>query len=140
MLKYNSEGEYYMTEQIKAKIENSLTVLLVSDLEKSKQYYRDALGCEVEEHWAVRDDFGLGFKLIQAGDIQDVIPNKGTWNTYAYTKDFKVLDALYEELKANGAIIASEPITTEQDWGSWKEFSVRDLDGYLIGFGSGTKN
>ncbi|MEC0248497.1 VOC family protein [Paenibacillus chitinolyticus] len=129
-----------MTEQVKAKIENSLTVLLVSDLEKSNQYYRDVLGCEVNDVWAIRDDFGLGFKLIQAKDPQDVIPNKGTWNTYAYVENFSGLDALYEELKAKGATIALEPIVEDHDWGSWKEFAIKDIDGYIIGFGSGNRN
>jgi lactoylglutathione lyase len=128
-----------MVENIKARIENSLTVLLVSNFEKSKKYYEDALGCEVNEHWAIRDDFGLGFKLIQAADLEDVRPNKGTWNTYAYVKTHDELDALYVELKTNGAIIASEPKVTEYDWGAWKDFAVRDLDGYVIGFGSGNK-
>lgn len=129
-----------MAEIVKTKIENSLTVLLVSDLEKSMKYYEGALGCEVNEHWAIRDNFGLGFKLIQAKDIEDVRPNKGTWNTYAYVKTHDELDVLYLELKTNGAIIDSEPKIIEFDWGSWKDFSVRDLDGYIIGFGSGNKN
>ncbi|MWC28866.1 VOC family protein [Paenibacillus sp. MMS18-CY102] len=128
-----------MADAIKARIENSLTVLLVSDVEKSKQYYAEALGCEVNEHWAVRDDFGLGFKLIQAADPADVKPNKGTWNTYAYVKTHAELDALYGEFKANGAIIVSELQLTEHGWGVWKDFSVKDLDGYVIGFGSGNK-
>lgn len=127
-------------EIIKARIENSLTVLLVSNFEQSKKYYKDALGCEVNEHWAIRDDFGLGFKLIQAADLDDVRPNKDTWNTYAYVKTHNELDTLYEELKSNGAIIVNEPKVTEQDWGAWKDFSVQDLDGYVIGFGSGNKN
>ncbi|SDE44113.1 Catechol 2,3-dioxygenase [Paenibacillus sp. UNCCL117] len=128
-----------MTEKIKAKIENSLTVLLVSDIEKSRKYYEEALGCEVNEHWAIRDQCALGFKLIQAEDPEDVRPNKGAWNTYAYVKSHGELDALYQELRSGGAIIAAEPQVTEHDWGSWKEFSVRDPDGYIIGFGSGNK-
>ncbi|REE67957.1 glyoxalase/bleomycin resistance protein/dioxygenase superfamily protein [Paenibacillus taihuensis] len=128
-----------MTEKLKARVENSLTVLLVSDLQKSMKYYEEALGCEANEHWAIRDNFGLGFKLIQAQNPEDVRPNKGTWNTYAYVQTHEELDALYGEFKANGAIIASEPVVTEHDWGAWKDFSVRDLDGYVIGFGSGKK-
>jgi lactoylglutathione lyase len=107
---------------------------------KSMKYYENALGCEVNEHWAIRDNFGLGFKLIQALNIEDVRPNKGTWNTYAYVKTHDELDALYLELKTNGAIIVSEPKVTDYDWGYWKDFSVRDLDGYVIGLGSGNKN
>lgn len=98
------------------------------------------MGCEVNEQWAIRDNFGLGFKLIQAQSVEDVRPNKGTWNTYAYVKTHDELDALYHELKTNGAIIVSEPVITEYDWGAWKDFAVRDLDGYIIGFGSGHKH
>ncbi|WP_088071823.1 VOC family protein [Gottfriedia luciferensis] len=128
-----------MSEKIKAKIESSLTVLLVSDFESSKKYYEECLGCEVNEYWAIRDDFRLGFKLIQANNKEDVRPNNGTWNTYAYVNNNEELDLLYKELKTNGAIIVSEPKLSEFDWGVWKEFSVRDLDGYVIGFGSGHK-
>ncbi|MBB3112713.1 catechol 2,3-dioxygenase-like lactoylglutathione lyase family enzyme [Paenibacillus phyllosphaerae] len=127
-------------ESTKAKVENSLTVLLVSNLVESQAYYEKALGCEVNEHWAIRDGFGLGFKLIQAADPSDVRPNKGAWNTYAYVRTHQELDLLYEELKANGALVAAEPFVTEHDWGVWKEFSVKDPDGYVIGFGSGNKN
>lgn len=49
-----------MTSPVKAKIENSLTVLLVSDLEKSKEYYRTALECEVTDFWAIRDQLNKG--------------------------------------------------------------------------------
>ncbi|MFF2481407.1 VOC family protein [Paenibacillus sp. NPDC058071] len=127
-------------EAIKPKVENSLTVLLVSDFVQSKAYYEQALGCEVNEFWAIRDGFGLGFKLVQAESKEDVRPNKDTWNTYAYVRTHAELDALYEEFKANGAIIASEPVVTEHDWGAWKDFSISDPDGYVIGFGSGNRN
>ncbi|WP_336771952.1 VOC family protein [Paenibacillus sp. MMO-58] len=124
----------------KAKVENSLTVLVVSNLSDSQKYYAEALGCEVNEYWVIRDNFGLAFKLIQAEDSKDVRPNKGIWNTYAYVQTHQELDLLYAELKVNGAIIETEPVLSEHDWGVWKEFSVKDPDGYVIGFGSGNKN
>lgn len=88
------------------------------------KYYEEALGCEVNEHWAIRDKFGLGFKLVQTKDMEDVRPNKGTWNTQAYVKTHNELDVLYHEIKTNGAIIVSEPKITEYEWGSSKDFSV----------------
>lgn len=127
-------------EVVKARVENSLTVLLVSNLAKSQTYYAEALGCEVNDFWAIRDDFGLGFKLIQAESPDDVRPNRNHWNTYAYVRTHEELDLLYEELKTSGAIIVAEPVIHEFDWGVWKEFSVQDPDGYVIGFGSGNKN
>lgn len=135
-----------MTNPIKAVVENSLKVLLVSDLERSKSYYRDVLGCEVTEWWAIRDGLsGLGFKLLQAAGADDVRPNpaaKGAehaWDVYAYVADWEQLDALYEELTSKGAILSYAPNTQDLGWGKWKEFAIKDPDGYGICFGSAAK-
>ncbi|WFB61497.1 hypothetical protein [Paenibacillus sp. BR1-192] len=55
-----------------SRIQFSVQVRLVSDLSRSKQFYEEVLGCEVNDVWAVRDDFALGFKLIQAATMTDV--------------------------------------------------------------------
>jgi lactoylglutathione lyase len=132
-----------MTNQVKPIIENSLKVLLVSDLEKSKNYYRDVLGCEVTDWWAVRDGLnGLGFKILQAESNEDVSPNKAprgsdyASDVYAYVANWAELDALFDELKMKGAIVAYEPYIQDFGWGKWKEFAVNDLDGYTITFGA----
>lgn len=49
-----------------SKVQFSVQVRLVSNLEQSKEFYATVLGCEVTDWWAVRDEFALGFKLIQA--------------------------------------------------------------------------
>lgn len=127
------------------KIHFSVQVLLVSDLERSKAYYQDVLGCEVNDMWAVRDDFRLGFKLIQAKSPEDVRPNKlgdgqeKVWDTYAYVETHSELDELHNELRGKGAILHQEPEIYDFDWGSWKEFSIEDPDRYVIAFGSGKK-
>ncbi|MFF3024241.1 VOC family protein [Gottfriedia sp. NPDC057948] len=36
---------------LKKQIHSSLKVLLVSNLEKSKEFYQEVLGCEVTEWW-----------------------------------------------------------------------------------------
>jgi lactoylglutathione lyase len=129
-----------------SKVNFSVKVLLVSNLEKSKEFYLNVLGCEVTDWWAVRDDFALGFKLIQANHIEDVNPNKPgknqnvSWDTYAYVETHNKLDELYKEFKEKGAQITQEPIISEADWGSWKEFAIKDPDNYVIAFGSGKKN
>jgi len=103
------------------------------------------LGCEVTDWWAVRDEFALGFKLIQAARIEDVLPNAVghgqiiPWDTYAYVETHDELDELYEELKGKGAEFVQEPDLQEADWGSWKDFAIKDPDGYVIAFGSGKK-
>ncbi|MBB6675119.1 VOC family protein [Cohnella nanjingensis] len=123
----------------------SVQVRLVADLARAQAYYRDVLGCEVTDWWAVRDDFALGFKLMQADRPEDVSPNrpgKGQsvpWDTYAYVDTHSELDALYRTLAERGARIIQTPSVTEADWGVWKEFAIADPDGYAIAFGSGKK-
>ncbi|MCQ6559418.1 VOC family protein [Paenibacillus mendelii] len=129
-----------------SRVKFSVKVLVVSDMEASKRFYADVLGCEVTDWWVVRDDYALGFKLIQADRIEDVQPNKVgkyqevSWDTYAYVETHADMDELYEAFKAKGARFIQEPVVTEADWGAWKEFVIVDPDNYAIGFGSGKKN
>ncbi|WP_211745252.1 VOC family protein [Paenibacillus sp. Marseille-Q4541] len=129
-----------------SKIQFSVQVRLTADLERSKTYYELVLGCEVNDFWAVRDDFRLGFKLMQASKKEDVVPNVAgqnqviPWDTYAYVETHQELDELYEDLKSREAVIVQEPSTTQQDFGLWKEFAISDPDGYTIAFGSGKRD
>lgn len=106
-----------------SKVHFSVQVRLVSDLERSKRYYADVLGCDVSDVWAVRDDFALGFKLIQAAKAEDVRPNPSgdnqmvPWDTYAYVETHEELDQLYEHFKARGAQFIQEPVLEHQGWG-----------------------
>jgi catechol 2,3-dioxygenase-like lactoylglutathione lyase family enzyme len=130
------------SNEIKHKqIGSSLTVLLVKDLENSKKWYSDVLGCEVTDWWAIRDGLtGLAFKLLQAASPEDIRPNKpgisekAGWNVYAYVENWTELDALYHEFKAKGATIKVEPWIYASG-GPWKEFVIEDPDGYGIAFG-----
>ena len=122
----------------------SLTVLLVSDLEKSIAFYQDVLGCEVNDWWALRNDsLKLGFKLIQAKENQIISPNSSNneviWDAYSYADDFAALDQLHNEWKQKGAKIVQEPVVMEFDWGAWKEFAIQDPDGYVIAVGTANK-
>lgn len=129
-----------------SKVQFSVQVRLVSNLERSKEFYATVLSCEVNDWWAVRDEFALGFKLIQAASREDVQPNIAgqgqitSWDTYAYVETHPELDELYEELKGKGAEFVQEPDLQEADWGSWKDFAIKDPDGYVIAFGSGKKH
>lgn len=123
----------------------SLTVLIVSDLEKSKSFYKEVLGCDVTDWWAIRDDeIKLGFKLIQAKENQAVSPNtigdRIVWDTYAYADDFASLETLYKEWKQKGGNIVQEPTVTEFEWGKWKEFAIQDPDGYVLAIGTADKS
>ncbi|MEN2767469.1 VOC family protein [Ornithinibacillus xuwenensis] len=128
-----------MTDRIQ-----SLTVLKVSDIKKSRDFYQNILGCEVTEWWALRDDeVKLGLKLLQADHVKDINPNstdqKIVCDVYAYTDDFAALDTLHTKLTDNGATVVIKPEITKFKWGSWKEFAIADPDGYVIGFGTANK-
>ncbi|MEH7436924.1 VOC family protein [Neobacillus drentensis] len=127
-------------------IHSSLKVLLVSDLEISKKFYADVIGCEVTDWWAIRDGFtGLGLKLLQANEPEDVQPNrpaKGDQlpvaDIYCYVENWSALDELYEEFKTKGAKVVIEPWVDPQA-GPWKEFAIVDPDNYCLAFGGTDK-
>jgi lactoylglutathione lyase len=135
-------------------IKNANQVRLVSNLEKSKAYYRDALGFEVDD-WGHATRSNIGFLLEQADHMDDVRPNKRpsrnvtypfNWagpktgrDTYAYM-DWDVIELLYSEMKSKGAIIHTELEVEDEGFQLWKEFSVKDLDNYVIVFAAGKLN
>jgi lactoylglutathione lyase len=127
---------------MKKQIHSSLKVLLVSDLERSKAYYRDVIGCEVTDWWAIRNGFtGLGVKLLQANSPEDIQPNKSAKgyegpapDIYCYVENWVALDELYEEFKTKKAKIIVEP-WIDPNSGPWKEFVIVDPDNYAIAFG-----
>ena len=115
---------------------------LVRDVVKAAEYYRDALGFSYPQFWGVPPSFcmprrdGLTIMLSQTQDTSIIRPNAQarhdeSWDAYVWVKD---ADALYAEIKPRGAIIAYDPVLKE-DYGN-REFGVRDLDGYLLAFGS----
>ncbi|WP_456271988.1 VOC family protein [Bacillus sp. AK031] len=127
-------------------IHSSLKVLLLSDLERSKQFYQEKLGCEATEWWVIRDGFeGLALKHLQAQSIEDVQPNKPAKGSakaldmYCYIENWAALDELYREFNNNGVEVAIEPWVDENN-GPWKEFAVKDIDGYCIAFGGTDEN
>ncbi|OLC84592.1 MAG: hypothetical protein AUH66_00495 [Acidobacteria bacterium 13_1_40CM_4_57_6] len=115
---------------------------LVRDVVKAAEYYRDALGFSYLQFWGVPPSFcmprrdGLIIMLSQTQDASIIRPNAKarrdeSWDAYVWVKD---ADALYAEVKPRGAIIAYDPVLQEE-YGN-REFGVRDLDGYLLAFGS----
>lgn len=122
-------------------ITQSLAVLLVSDLARSQAYYRDVLGFTVTDWWVERDGLeALAIKLLQAAHPEDVRPNAPAAghstgvDIQAYVGSWAGLEALYAEFKAKGADIVQD-IILYPDGGPWKEFMIRDPDGYTVAFG-----
>jgi uncharacterized glyoxalase superfamily protein PhnB len=115
---------------------------LVRDVVKAAEYYRDALGFSYPRFWGEPPCFcmphrdGLIIMLSQAQDASIIRPNAKarrdeSWDAYVWVKD---ADALYAEVKLRGAIIAYDP-ALQEEYGN-REFGVRDLDGYMLAFGS----
>lgn len=115
---------------------------LVCNVVKAAEYYRDALCFSYPQFWGVPPVFcmprrdGLTIMLSQTHDTSIIRPNSKargdeSWDAYVWVKD---ADALYAEFKPRGPIIAYEPMLKEE-YGN-REFGVRDLDGYLLAFGS----
>jgi hypothetical protein len=71
--------------------------------------------------------------LRQVGAPEKICPNErqgGTWDAFFWVDN--VL-ALHEEVRRNGAQIVYGPVV--QDAYQMQEFAIRDLEGYVLGFG-----
>ncbi|MFT5144748.1 MAG: putative glyoxalase superfamily protein PhnB [Rhodothermales bacterium] len=120
------------------KLTGSAPVLLVSNVEKSANYWRDAMGFRYEKlwghpaHFCILDRGPFSLMLAQA-DPKDIKPHwkivSNMWNAYFWVDD---ATALYHEFKAAGAIIDYH--LAKKDYGCL-EFGVQDLDGHDIAFG-----
>lgn len=123
----------------KPTITASAPILLVRDVVKAANYYRDALGFSYERFWNEPPDFvilqrdKMFLMLNQAPKKHAIVPhwqvNPQMWNVYFWVSD---VDALYAEFKKRGAKIDYEVHDKPYDV---REFGVQDLDGYDIAFG-----
>ena len=115
------------------------TVLLVEDVKRAADYYRDRLGFAIwlydanPDHYASaeRDDCHVHFAHFDGARAQ---PNSklvppDMFDAYFWPDD---VDALHAEFKERGARIVHAP--TDQPYGL-REFRVQDPDGYILAFG-----
>ncbi len=112
--------------------------LLVDDVVKAGEYYRDVLGFELGRYFGEPPGFVIVRRnlarvmLRQAASHPALLTNTAklahALDVYIWVSD---VAALAEELRERGARIVSEP---ELEDGR-REMLVNDLDGYLICFG-----
>jgi catechol 2,3-dioxygenase-like lactoylglutathione lyase family enzyme len=113
-------------------------VLLIADVQRSLEYYRDRLGFECEVYGdppdfmaARRDEATLLFALCPEPDR--IVPNwkivHNIWNAYIRVDD---ADAIYAEVQKRGAGI---DYTIYDAPHGFREFGVQDPDGHDIAFG-----
>jgi hypothetical protein len=121
------------------KLTASSAVLLVKDVVKAANHYRDAMGFAYERFWGEPPSFvilyrdGMYLMLKQVEDARHVVPHwtvsEQLWDAYFWVSG---VDALHAEFVRRGAKIDYGPC--DQPYGC-REFGVQDLDGHDIGFG-----
>ena len=123
----------------RSKILGCAPILLVKDVEKSANYYRDKVGFTYDRFWGDPPGFcilnrdGFNLMLSRVNDFAHIVPHykvvKNMWNVYFWVDDAK---RCYDEMVASGATIDYN--LEEKDYGCL-EFGIQDLDGYDIAFG-----
>jgi len=116
----------------------SSAVLLVSDLQRAAEYYRNRLGftCEVYGEppdflVAERDDAIILMALCD--DAEQIVPNwrivDKVWDVYIRVDD---VEAIYAEVRRRGAPI---DYSLYEAPSGFREFGVQDPDGHDIAIG-----
>ncbi|MEX0674743.1 MAG: VOC family protein [Gaiellaceae bacterium] len=107
-------------------MEGHATVLQVPDVRAALEWFRDALGFEVEPY-----EDGSRYGYAQRGGVHFHLaaPDAGLWSAYVYVDD---VEALHAELAARGAEIVQPP--TDKGYGL-RDLLVRGPGGHLLAFG-----
>jgi catechol 2,3-dioxygenase-like lactoylglutathione lyase family enzyme len=115
------------------------TVLLVNDVRRAVEYYRDALGFEVELYDRIPDHYGYAQRdgcLVHFACFEGAGPRPNSevvppdmFDVYIYVDD---VEALHAELVERGADLLHGPV--EQGYGL-REIRARDPHGYVLAFG-----
>jgi uncharacterized glyoxalase superfamily protein PhnB len=108
-------------------VETHATVLQVPDVRAALEWFRDALGFEVEpyedgEHYGYARRGGVSFHLARG-------PDPDLWSAYVYVDD---VETLHAELAERGAEIVQPP--TAKGYGL-RDLLVRGPGGHALAFG-----
>jgi uncharacterized glyoxalase superfamily protein PhnB len=112
------------------------TVLVVKDVIRSVEHYREALGFDTEFTYG-QPTFYAGVERdgvtihLQAASETKRQAGQGAVNVFVTD-----VDALYQELKSRGARILNEP--KDYPYGM-RDFDVNDIDGNQLCFGMASK-
>jgi predicted enzyme related to lactoylglutathione lyase len=121
-----------------ARLTGSSAVLLVADIERSVEYYRDRLGFSREVYGdppdfivAKRDEVVVLMALCE--QPERIVPNwrivPNVWNVFIRVDD---VEAIYEEVQRRGAPIDYSLYDAPS---GFREFGVQDPDGHDIAIG-----
>ncbi len=114
--------------------------LIVEDVNRSAEYYRDILGFRYDQLWGEPPSFviarrGNGLLMLRSSAVKHhARPNNAVdadflWDAYFYVSD---IEALHKEFTANGAEVLYPPSTK---FYGMREMEVRDINGYILCFG-----
>jgi catechol 2,3-dioxygenase-like lactoylglutathione lyase family enzyme len=114
-------------------------LLVVSDIERSRDWYRDVLGAEVYREYGgtsvVFSFLGAWLLLVTAGgptadkpEVSMVAPNDRSTVHHSFTIRVPDCRAAYAALVARGAQFLTPP----HDWGAEVRCFFRDPDGHLF--------
>ena len=115
------------------------TVLLVEDVRRATDYYRDALGFDVELYDRIPDHYGYAqrdgchvhfacFEGVAARPNSEVVP-PDMFDAYFWVDD---VERMFADVAERGAEVGHGPV--DQGYGL-REFRVRDPEGYILAFG-----
>lgn len=114
------------------------TFLMVTDIDRSTAFYRDALGLEVAERGERSTAFETGAaELMLEQDFGEeelaafglTPPGEDRGDGLIVVIEVDDVEAVHEQAAAAGADVVMEP--REVDWGR-EMFLVRDPDGYVL--------
>jgi hypothetical protein len=117
----------------RAKIKHFSSILFVEDRNKSLAYYENlGFWCDYQMGFVERE--GLMLILHETADPKKIVPNYPVHGENSLDMFVMVdgVEQLYEEFISKKAIIHYELRTNSF---AMREFAIRDLDGYTIGFG-----
>jgi catechol 2,3-dioxygenase-like lactoylglutathione lyase family enzyme len=120
----------------KAVLKSVAPQLVVPDVVKAAEYYRDVLGFAILGYFAEppvyaivqRDGVEIHFGKAENGGISNQKVRSGSFDLYIWVTD---IDAIFDELKAAGADVVEGPVKRVYDS---TEVVVRDCNGYSLVF------
>jgi lactoylglutathione lyase len=118
-------------------MENMLTMVMVSDMDRSVKFYRDMLGLKLRFQSPDWSEFDMGSTTLALhGGAKPAPPRTGPSEQIAGTASIgfsvKNIDAVYEELKGKGARFVMPPKTQEAE--GIRLAVMIDPDGLSISF------
>jgi predicted enzyme related to lactoylglutathione lyase len=126
--------------RVKEQFKSVSPCLLVDDVIKSAEFYRDVLGFHFDRYWGEPPCFvillrdSVEISLNNPRGSGPVHPNRkahaeAPWDVYVWVND---LSALHQELQSKGAKVIRGP---EETFYHTCEIDIEDCNGYVLCFG-----